>query len=353
MSKGNLLFIADISKSSIGGPSYTVVEYAHNLSKLGFNVCILQSNFKKKIFSINLTVFNYFDLFKVIIKLFISRNNYIVEFNSFWLLGHAVLSYIIKYLCKSYYICPRGGTNKNSFKSTNHIRKKLFYKVLFKRFFSNARYIHYLSLQEKNNCFINKSNYFISPNGVDLFKQKPNSISSDKLELLFVSRLDYYRKGVDRLLEFYKLLQSKINYQLNIVGNGNPDQIKLITNHSNKIFASKVNFVSNVSQSNILNYYRKSNIFVFFSRNEGLPMVVLEALSHGLPCLLSIESNLSEVVVKYKAGFCIKSDSDFLEAIHYLSNKKHYEAYSYNALMICKKYFYWPDIVMNSQKYYM
>ena len=49
--------------------------------------------------------------------------------------------------------------------------------------------------------------------------------------------------------------------------------------------------------------FQHAHIFVLTSRSEGMPMAVLEALSYGLPCILTPQTNMTDEVLKYKAGW--------------------------------------------------
>jgi glycosyltransferase involved in cell wall biosynthesis len=44
--------------------------------------------------------------------------------------------------------------------------------------------------------------------------------------------------------------------------------------------------IRTVDQNEVTNYYKIADVFVLASLREGLPRVILEAMSHGLPCLM-------------------------------------------------------------------
>ena len=54
-----------------------------------------------------------------------------------------------------------------------------------------------------------------------------------------------------------------------------------------------------------------SDVFALTSHSEGLPNAILEALAHGLPCLLSAHCNVAEVQ-EHGAGFVLPLDIDSL-----------------------------------------
>ena len=58
--------------------------------------------------------------------------------------------------------------------------------------------------------------------------------------------------------------------------------------------------------NDVRSFYQKSSIFCLSSRNEGLPMVLLEAQAYGLPIVaFDCDTGPSEIVVNKKNGFLI------------------------------------------------
>ena len=85
--------------------------------------------------------------------------------------------------------------------------------------------------------------------------------------------------------------------------------------------------------------FRNSSAFILSSFSEGLPMAALEAMSYGLPCLISDNCNLPETL---KIGAAIKTNpsvDEIIKSLKYLikMNDKEKEkisklAYNYVAL---------------------
>jgi len=105
----------------------------------------------------------------------------------------------------------------------------------------------------------------------------PTELSS-RVRVLCASRLEHY-KGIHLLLE---AVHSLPQVEVTIVGEGGGRQFleKLASDMPNVHFAG--------FQRNLEKFYEEADIFVMPSMGpEGLPMVCLEAMGHGLPCIFS------------------------------------------------------------------
>lgn len=92
-----------------------------------------------------------------------------------------------------------------------------------------------------------------------------------------------YEKGIDRLLQIWKLVSGKHpDWTLEIYGKTD-ENIGLQELAKNLKIEDKVAFLKPVT--NIQDKYKEAAIFVMTSRNEALPMVLIEAMACGLPCV--------------------------------------------------------------------
>jgi glycosyltransferase involved in cell wall biosynthesis len=101
--------------------------------------------------------------------------------------------------------------------------------------------------------------------------------SQHLLRLLFVGRLEC-NKGLHLLLE---ALEDMSGYELTVVGDGTEmAHLRSLAAGKNVLFCG--------FQADTSHYYQNADIFVMPSVGpEGLPLVTIEAMSHGLPCVLS------------------------------------------------------------------
>ena len=77
-----------------------------------------------------------------------------------------------------------------------------------------------------------------------------------------------------------------------------------------------------------------------------MPLGILEALSYGLPVLITEGTNLTKVVSEYQAGFVCDSDADSIaQAIEKaVSERRDFSVLSSAALRLIKDNFQWETI---------
>lgn len=168
--------------------------------------------------------------------------------------------------------------------------------VQYKSWFSNVSIIHN-----------------ISPFSIDY------SINSRKNKIISVGRLVYQKNFQALIMAWEKIQYDSLDWDLEIYGCGEDKDtlINLIQNKNIK----KVYLKGQVE--NIQDIYKDASFFVMSSRYEGLPMVLLEAQSFGLPIIsFDCPEGPSEVIEHNKNGFLVKNqDIDdlanaILELIH-------------------------------------
>jgi 1,2-diacylglycerol 3-alpha-glucosyltransferase len=108
-------------------------------------------------------------------------------------------------------------------------------------------------------------------------------LPTDRSIVLSVGAINKSHKRMDYLIREIASLPEPRPYLLSLGQQDaeSPEIIKLGEN-----LLGKDNFeVKTVTADRVANYYQTANIFVLASLSEGLPRVLLEAMSYGLPCL--------------------------------------------------------------------
>ena len=118
------------------------------------------------------------------------------------------------------------------------------------------------------------------------------------VRLLFVGRLSRV-KGIDGLLEAMTRLWGKAH--LTIVGDGE-ERAALEKLVEEKQLQDAVCLAGSCTPEEVQTYYRSSDILVMNSSMEGKPMVILEAMSYGLPVLTTPVGGIPELVRQGQEG---------------------------------------------------
>jgi len=118
-----------------------------------------------------------------------------------------------------------------------------------------------------------------------------DKIEDKKKQVIYVGRLDYNQKRVDRLLTAWSLVENNFpEWQLIIVGGSlnkenrkNDDyQVKeqdRLEQLATKLNLNKVTFAGNTDP---VPYYKESSVICLTSNYEGFPMVLIEAIQFGV-----------------------------------------------------------------------
>jgi len=146
-------------------------------------------------------------------------------------------------------------------------------------------------------------------NGVDVQRFGPTvraQRDDATFRIICVSRLTA-RKGLDTLLRAIAELKD-IDVLLQIVGTGDSErELKALT--KSLALESRVSFAGYVAQEDLGSYYRRADAFVLPSLSESCAMALLEAMSCGLPVVVSSAGGNPEIVDHEVNGLLFEPDS--------------------------------------------
>lgn len=149
-----------------------------------------------------------------------------------------------------------------------------------------------------------KDNIVVLPNGVSKVTTKEyTDEESSPLKLLFAGRIDNIQKNIFILPKILKNLHDRgLNVFITIAGSGEHEK-QLQAKFEELSLDGKYEFVGRVSKDHLGLLFRTHDFLLNPSNWEGLPMIVLEAMSAGIiPILSSIEPH------KYALGDDIFSE---------------------------------------------
>lgn len=163
--------------------------------------------------------------------------------------------------------------------------------------------------------------YHVVHCGLDIqrFPFKPTP-PTEKLRIITIGRLERL-KGYDLIIEALKEVDSAIDWEWTIVGDG-VHRIHLET--ATKSLGNRVKFVGAVGQDQLQTYLESADLLIVSSFMEGVPVVLMEAMAKGVSVLATNVGGISELVEHNINGYLVLPSfpTQMAKAIEKLANPK-------------------------------
>lgn len=241
------------------------------------------------------------------------------------------------------------------------LKKRIANFLYFNMFLKNASAVQYLTREEFQSSSQKKkwSNHgMIIPNGIDRNAAdtvRNNRDSSEKIIVVYIGRLDMYQKGLDLVIRALAIIKNNTDkVVLHCYG---PDYNNTLTRMkaliSDNDLGDMVKIHGPVFFEEKLKILNNSDVFIMASRFEGLPMGLIEALSLGLPCIVTKGTNMADEICEYGAGWSADNDSESIAnaILRMISQKEKFIGIQKNALNLAEKY-NWDEIAKITHEYY-
>ncbi|RCW47881.1 glycosyltransferase family 4 protein [Paenibacillus prosopidis] len=188
---------------------------------------------------------------------------------------------------------------------------KRIFRVLFYKFLL-CRYNRLIGVSENTIKQLNSNRkVFVVHNGVDtekyhpinqdskeLLRKKLGFTSGDRIILMVGTLTD--NKGQLNALNIIENLDN--SYRLILVGDG-PERKNIEKYIKDNKLEKKVRLAGKID--NVEEYYWISDMLICLSKNEGLPLTILEGMATGLPVLTTRIGGIPEIFVDMENGFFI------------------------------------------------
>ena len=169
---------------------------------------------------------------------------------------------------------------------------------------------------------IPKEKLAIVPYGVNLQRFNPVAIpEDDTFEVVFVGRISA-RKGVKDLLDGFAKAQIA-NKRLTLVGTIDTEFQNLIIK---QLQATNIRILGHIAQPELKEILSRSHVFCLPSIEEGMALVVAEAMACGCPPIITYNTGATSLVNDGENGFVvpIRSPEAIAEKLELLANDRKY-----------------------------
>jgi len=204
----------------------------------------------------------------------------------------------------------------------SQIRNRYDYSIRFLSKQSTLVFDGNDSILQFQSCYPEYVNTHVINCGVDTLYFKPDKqiFESRVIRIICISAFEE-RKGIQYLLHALPAIEKQIkNVQLKIIGQGDyiSEYYAIIKRLNIKHLVDIISPVNDTKQ-----YLLESDIYVLLSKGEGFPLGLLEAMSCGLPCVVSKKAPFDEIMNE-RIGFMVerKNVESIVDAITLLQNRE-------------------------------
>lgn len=252
-----------------------------------------------------------------------------------------------------YVIIPHGELRTEAQKK-KHLKKMMANFLLFNDFIKHAAALQCLSSAEMNATHFDVPK-FVGTNGITLPVKKKESFSERGIKYLYIGRYEWYVKGLDLLFDAIKQESEVLRARGAHFDLYGPDYLRRFETVTKMVddrgIVDLVSLHLQIEGQEKENALLNADVFVQTSRHEGMPMGILEAMSYGLPCLVTQGTSLGDFVKQNDAGWVCENDAasiaDCLKNRVIVPTEK-----SENARNAVNEIFSWTTVVQTSLRHY-
>lgn len=144
---------------------------------------------------------------------------------------------------------------------------------------------------------------------------KNEELYNEKLKIIFVWNIPYWAKNLYFLLDsLLELNNEKINFEIWLCWRINELHLNRINKYKEKLWA-KLNYLWEFSHEELSKQYLKHNLFILPSLSDPIWAVVLEAMAHSLPVIVSENVWSKSYMIDWKNWYIYKDKQDLKDKI--------------------------------------
>lgn len=254
-----------------------------------------------------------------------------------------------------YIVTPNGGWGEGVLKGRNRFLKSVWIALREKKLWSRAQAIQAVSESEARELaqLPGMARIIYIPNGVEIPPLK--QIHGARAVWLYLGRFAVEHKGLDRLISSYArcLKSSEALPKLVLAGpdfrEGKTAVLQMIAEHALEDHVVLRDPVVGEEKGRL---FGEASLFVHTSRWDGMPLSVLEAMAHGLPCLVTEGTNMVPVIREFDCGFPAGDSLEEIQKAMILAQESNLKGMGARARHCVEEHFSWSSVAAKLMSLY-
>lgn len=243
----------------------------------------------------------------------------LLDVQGIWSVTGMALARLFRAQGKPYVLTPHGTMTRYDWRK-GPLQRRLFFALGFRSAWRGAGAIRFLSQGEIAASFHPAARRGVAiPNGIDLCTAPTAEsrtaartrlgVPNDASMLLFLGRMTH-QKGVKETLAAFELAApNMLDLRLYLVGPPEGEYgAEVLAAIERSPVRERIVTTGAIFGDAKVDYFRAADAFITLSHNEGMSIAHLEALSHGLPMILTASSNM-DLLEEYGAGVITDHDA--------------------------------------------
>jgi len=198
-------------------------------------------------------------------------------------------------------------------KGVARCQNKWLDNALYRRFFRNLKVILLSErLFDDVKKYVKREDVLVCPNGIPQQSIHHEARQDSEFNILFLSNM-MKEKGVWDMLDACQILKSSgKQFKCHFVGKWSDiseDDFNAAISNNVRDLNDQVVAYGGVYGEEKEMFWSKADLFVLPTHNECFPLVLLEAMQHGISCVATDEGAIADIIENGKTGFIVPKNN--------------------------------------------
>lgn len=283
----------------------------------------------------------------------------LVVFHSIYILAYRKLARALTRAGIPYLVEPHGSLSKRA-QEKSLWKKKIVNFLWIDAWIRRGKTVIYLCEEERAASRLPDLPNVIIPNTFPTLFEISEEILPvhNPVKLMMLGRIVPFHKGMDRFFNALQALPASFETKIlvEIYGYGSEKNMAWLQDQIQNTSKVEIQFKGSVFGEEKTKAFKNADLFCMFSRSEGLPLTLYEAVASGLPLIVTEGSNRAAWVEKSENGWILwdEDEKDWGEKL--VSAIAAYgqapQTYKQNALQSAKDLPTWDEIAKGTVELY-